>query len=961
MPKFSKLIFSIYIALLCVATTTSCTPAPIETSLQQAAIHKSPNDKRNYYNLILDNGLSVMLISDPETDKAAAALDVNTGSGNDPATNQGLAHFLEHMLFLGTEKYPATDEYQRYISEHGGSHNAYTSYEHTNYFFDLDKDFLAPALDRFAQFFIAPLFNQKYVDREKHAVDSEYQSKLKDDGRRQYEVLKTITNPLHPFSKFSVGNLETLADRSNQSLRDALIKFYNLHYSTNRMKLVVLGKESIAELKALVTLKFGGLSNKLTTKPNTKEPLFMAEALPLNINIEPVNDNRSLVLTFPLSKIKQYYKTKPTAYIGNLLGHEGKGSLLSYLKKHGLAEQLSAGIGMNSDDAAIFQISLTLTKKGLQETTLIKQAIFSTLELIKTSGVKKWRFEEQQQLAHINFKFQQKTPAMHLVTQLANLMHDYPAHEVLYAPYNLEYFDKELIITILNQLTPENMVSMLTAQGLKTERTTRWFNAPYSINKPTDIELQNLKKLITTNKIYLPEPNHFIPKNLNIKVEQNKTLNIIPKQVDIAEGLTLWHQLDTSFNIPKADFWFTVRSPVAHGTPKQAVLTTLYTMAINDQLNEFSYPAALAGLHYQLYSHVRGISVRISGYNEKQSVLLSKILNVFNAPTITQERFDIFKDELTRNYENSRNDRPYSQTIARATNLLVQDRWDEPTLKNELLQINITDLQNFIPEFLKQIEIVSMANGNLTLDDAEALTTQLQKVLLKNSQPIKIKHSKVAILNQDDWLYSFKVQQPDSASLYYIQGSNTSIKQKALFSLFNQVLSSSYFNQLRTEKQLGYIVFSSTMPLLEVPAIGFVIQSPNTDAISIIEHTKEFLTSYAATIETMGQVEFTKHKSALITKIMEQDTSLSQRSRRYWHEIDKQNFEFNSRDKLALSIREYPLQQFKIDYQNLLLNKKSNALSIIAVGNKLPITSKQLSHFNLLTDKKALHKAKQYF
>ncbi|MDX5334940.1 MAG: insulinase family protein, partial [Marinobacter sp.] len=89
---------------------------------------KSPNDPNEYRFLELDNGLRVILASDPDADKAAASMNVAVGSGNDPADREGLAHFLEHMLFLGTEKYPDPGEYQQFIRSHGGSHNAFTAF-----------------------------------------------------------------------------------------------------------------------------------------------------------------------------------------------------------------------------------------------------------------------------------------------------------------------------------------------------------------------------------------------------------------------------------------------------------------------------------------------------------------------------------------------------------------------------------------------------------------------------------------------------------------------------------------------------------------------------------------------------------------------------------------------------------------------------------------------------------------
>ena len=172
---------------------------------------KSPNDPNEYRYLELDNGLRAILVSDPSADKAAAALNVSVGSGDDPKDREGLAHFLEHMLFLGTEKYPEPGEYQQFIKSHGGSHNAFTAFQDTNYFFDVDARFLEPALDRFAQQFAAPRFTPELVDRERHAVHSEFTAKRRDDSRRFYSVQKAVSNPEHAFSHFAVGNLTTLA------------------------------------------------------------------------------------------------------------------------------------------------------------------------------------------------------------------------------------------------------------------------------------------------------------------------------------------------------------------------------------------------------------------------------------------------------------------------------------------------------------------------------------------------------------------------------------------------------------------------------------------------------------------------------------------------------------------------------------------------------------------------------
>ncbi|MDZ7925044.1 MAG: insulinase family protein [Marinagarivorans sp.] len=169
----------------------------------------SPNDARAVEYWVLPNQLPVLLISDPKAEKAAAAMDVYVGSGDDPMERQGLAHFLEHMLFLGTKKYPNSEDYQAFIQQHGGSHNAYTSIDHTNYFFDISAEQLAGGLDRFAQFFIAPLFNEEYVERERNAVHSEFSAKFTSEYYRQEDVLRTLAPEGHPLSHFRTGNLRS--------------------------------------------------------------------------------------------------------------------------------------------------------------------------------------------------------------------------------------------------------------------------------------------------------------------------------------------------------------------------------------------------------------------------------------------------------------------------------------------------------------------------------------------------------------------------------------------------------------------------------------------------------------------------------------------------------------------------------------------------------------------------------
>ena len=247
---------------------------------------KSPLDKKEYRQILLPNGLRVVLISDTtamtqsynsggiymeeeddsddEVDNqsnqedqkdneeedddsegdgssggdhglrnAAAAMVVGVGSMSDPPECQGLAHFLEHLLFMGSEKYPEENAYDSFMSKHGGSDNAYTELEYTVYHFEIPQEYLAKGLDMFAQFFTSPLMLESSVDRELNAVESEFQLAKNSDGSRLQHLMSHTCGyspALHPFAKFSWGNKESLQESPRRNNVDPMVelrKFYD--------------------------------------------------------------------------------------------------------------------------------------------------------------------------------------------------------------------------------------------------------------------------------------------------------------------------------------------------------------------------------------------------------------------------------------------------------------------------------------------------------------------------------------------------------------------------------------------------------------------------------------------------------------------------------------------------------------------------------------------------------------
>lgn len=167
---------------------------------------------------------------------------------SDPPELPGLAHFCEHMLFLGTKKYPEENDYNMYLSQNGGGSNAATYMDHTNYYFDINPDNLEGALDRFSQFFLHPLFTETATEREVKAVHSEHEKNLANDTWRLNQLDKSSADPKHPYSGFGTGSKDTLdiiPKQKNMDVRQELLNFHNKWYSANIMALSVLGKGNL--------------------------------------------------------------------------------------------------------------------------------------------------------------------------------------------------------------------------------------------------------------------------------------------------------------------------------------------------------------------------------------------------------------------------------------------------------------------------------------------------------------------------------------------------------------------------------------------------------------------------------------------------------------------------------------------------------------------------------------------
>ena len=209
-------------------------PTRDPSTLDPQNIYPSRKDKRKYlFHIIPKNNLRVLLVWDPDTTAhSAAAMSVGVGFQDDPLTHNGLAHLCEHMLEMGSEKYPDADAYKKLIDTYGGRMNAQTGPEYTLYHFNAPMLYFPTVLDSFAQSFVSPLFPDKIIQREIEVIHQEYLLKLTHGNVKFKRLLDYVSNPSNPMHQFHKGDNITLSKRDIQY---QLKKFFHMKYSARNV------------------------------------------------------------------------------------------------------------------------------------------------------------------------------------------------------------------------------------------------------------------------------------------------------------------------------------------------------------------------------------------------------------------------------------------------------------------------------------------------------------------------------------------------------------------------------------------------------------------------------------------------------------------------------------------------------------------------------------------------------
>ncbi|KAJ2160593.1 metalloprotease [Coemansia sp. RSA 552] len=791
--------------------------------------------------------MRMVCISDPTAKRSAASLAVNVGCCADPKGLQGMAHALEHMLFMGTKKYPGPDAFEAYLTQHDGSTNASTGSLVTNYRFDVNNSGMRGALDRFAQFFVAPLLDPECIDRELQAVEAEFRTDCQSESRRSEHILWVTGCRDHPVSQFQCGNrasLQIAAEKLGVSLADQVAGFYKRYYSADIMVLAVVGGAPIDQLVDWTVEAFSPVPSRGNTQPafGDLRPLC-AQKVGTIMRYQALTDKTAIVLSFSVPQTSHLYRTYPGHFIGSLLSGAGPGSLLARLKRLHWAQSLTAKTELRvGEGACLFNITIEATTAGFERYEELVAYVFAYLQVVcREQGQWQRYFEELQAQGRIQFYHGEPMPpvtmAMHQAAQMCN-RHISPRHAI--SGWQMVYeYDDEAVAEFLSFLSPTNYRLILSAKSFTNlPRADPYMDIPFGEESmpaylAADIHT-TMAGLEYRDALSFPKPNGFLPSAADISAADISAADISSannaietRDKENSPEDSLYHAPTLLIHDELGELWikrFYSTQSLARGSlrmsidgalgpmcPRTMVLNSLLHRIVQEQLAEELHAAERAGITYatEVGTGHCMFSVRVTGLQARLAwVLVAVARTLRTVAGGDQGAFAKHVGQLHRAATTLKLSFPWFHAMREQMYLSVASTWHPADWEHELSRVTLADLQHFARTALTQVRLSILAVGRYTDTDALGILHDVRHALQAKPPALPILQARAVDIRPGTYVRRIvhsNTGNTDNAVNYAVCA-DESLRSEAHVMLLAKMMAAPFFDQLRTREQLGYLV-----------------------------------------------------------------------------------------------------------------------------------------------------------
>jgi insulysin len=827
--------------------------------------------------------------------------------------------------------------------------NAYTAQDHTNYFFEVSADVFRQAMDRFAHFFIDPLLTADGVSREVNAVNSEHTKNLNSDIWREEQMVLNLAQVGSKLHHFGTGSLETLV---KPTLHAEVVRFYNLHYtSAKNMKLCVLGPQSLDELQGWVEAIFSQVPNVAPINVTHPQylPAFPTGSLPIRVHIQPMSTTvRTVVVFFHLDyDVGMQYRQQVSSYIEYIHGSKHDESLYHCLREKGWLDSFAFEYYDNTPFMSLFKVSFMLTELGQSQYETVLRTYYDYLDVLKdatnTKACTIW--DDYVRVQKVGFRFQEKSTAADYTSRLAMNMQVLDATDLLGSPSSWSCRAETLRSTLgyISQNTAIEMVWFGNVDNTTLPLAEPIYGTRYNRSQPNAAKPPSTEK--TCPNLGSRPANSNIPQNFAI-LPSNYNITAGPTIQKNEPGLSVWSKPSQYFPMePKVDFRCKIRSASLPRQANQSVMAKLYEWVVNDQLEEATSDARAVGMSYS-FSLLEGINVRVEGYNDGASALLSSITDLIPLNTlrgrVTPARFNIILSQYKQGLDDLKH-LPLYQLTAKYWRPLVFNAVSVSAEEQLTILSTVTmdDMWSTLePNLFQRTHVSCLGLGNVAPDAVVQMANRVATATSKSPATEKeLPTTGMLVLrNGDDILLHgrpFLADEVNEVIMLRYEWDGGSYPAAAIL---EKLISNRCFDELRTKQQLGYVVWCWVMrdelPTRTAVSFFLLVQSGVFNATVLLQRAETFLVdTFASELTKLDVTTFKMAVNGVVTALQEPPLTLPVETDNVWTEIVSGKLLFDRSAKTIDAVRAVSLIQVQALYNAYIVNPTTRRRTSVVVGN----------------------------
>ncbi|HEY7884089.1 MAG TPA: insulinase family protein, partial [Cellvibrionaceae bacterium] len=571
-----------------------------------------------------------------------------------------------------------------------------------------------------------------------------------------------------------------------------------------------------------------------------------------------------------------------------------------------------------------FTVQIGLTPEGLKYQDEIIAVVFAYIELIRQQGVDPVYYHEYKAMLEKSFNDMQMPQPLHQAIHFSATLFDIPAKNIINAPYVYTHFDQQAVQDVLQQLTPQRARIWHIHQDVEADQEIPWYEGQYRTEAFSAEQIQRWKRTVTDISLRLPEENDLFSTE---KAEITPPEYLQPQQLVDEPGLEAW--LTHAEYHPSEQGYIQIQfnSDLMHQGAKHWVMSDLLnriyaneTMAIRDK-------AGRAGIGMGIERPQDNHALTLSGYTEKHPLLYGRLLDQWFNLEVDAQSLSIAKDGFNQWLEGQKKQEPYRQLFDELNKRLKHASWPDEKLQNVLRAITLSDIEQYHQALLKHNRVRIFAFGNYSKQAVVEIADMTRDALADNWQPRERYRQTYTIpVAGESISHTDTLQHSDNALLNAWYSPEADLEIGARLALLNAVFHNSFYTQLRTNEQIGYVVGSSYDRLDD--HWGFIVyaQSPNTSIDALQQRFDSYIVDYWLELQTLDDTTLEQLRGAVLAQILQPPGNFYVEYPRFLNDFYRGNDQFDTREKLIAAIAEVSKDDILTLYRTLLL--EGNALRV---------------------------------